>query len=173
MNLFVLYLLLVKATLTSFSGLTSLPVLRHDLVEVRGVLTDRQLNAAVAVTNTTPGPLGLYVVSAGYFAAGWPGAAAGWLAMITPAFLIIPLLRFLGRRADRPRVKSAIEAVTMGAAGLVVHSTVPLARDAITGWLAAAIAVASFFVMVLTCRDTIWVILGAALVGWAASFLPI
>ena len=38
---FLLYLLLLKATATSFSGLTSLPVVRHDLVENRHVLTDR------------------------------------------------------------------------------------------------------------------------------------
>ena len=40
MNPVLLYLYLVKATLTSFSGLTSLPVVRHDLVETRHVLTD-------------------------------------------------------------------------------------------------------------------------------------
>ena len=48
MNLIVLYLLLAKATLTSFSGLTSLPIIRNDFVVQRRVLTDRQLNAAVA-----------------------------------------------------------------------------------------------------------------------------
>ena len=32
MNLIVLYLLLLKATITSFSGLTSLPVVRNDFV---------------------------------------------------------------------------------------------------------------------------------------------
>ncbi|MBZ5585679.1 MAG: chromate transporter [Acidobacteriia bacterium] len=71
-----IYLLLLKATLTSFSGLTSLPVVRHDFVETRHALTDRQLNAAVAVGRTTPGPYGLYLVSVGYFAGGWSGACA-------------------------------------------------------------------------------------------------
>ena len=41
MNPIVLYLLLLKATLTSFSGLTSLPMVRDDLVVKRRVLTDR------------------------------------------------------------------------------------------------------------------------------------
>lgn len=170
MNLIVLYLLLTKAALTSFSGLTSLPVVRNDLVVSRGALTDRQLNTAVAVTRATPGPLGLYLVGVGYFAAGWPGAAAGTLALMTPAFLIIPLLRYLGRRADRPRVKSAIEAVMLAAAGLVLHATIPLARDAITGWVPALIAIASFLVLATTRRDTAWVMAGAALVGLVASF---
>ncbi len=170
MNLLVLYFLLAKATVTSFSGMTSLPVVRHDFVEKRHVLTDRQLNAAVAVGRTTPGPMGLYLVSVGYFVAGWPGAAVGCLAMITPAFLIIPMLRYLGRRADRPRVKSAIEAVTLAAAGLVVDATVPLARDALTSWLAVVVAVASFAFLVFTRRDTFWVILGSAIVGLAAAY---
>jgi chromate transporter len=69
MNVLLLYLLLTKATLTSFSGLTSLPIVRHDLVEHYQVLTDRQLNAAVAAGRTAPGPNGLYLVSVGYFVA--------------------------------------------------------------------------------------------------------
>jgi chromate transporter len=47
-NILLLYLLLLKATLTSFSGLASLPVVRADLVARYHVLTDRQLNTAVA-----------------------------------------------------------------------------------------------------------------------------
>jgi len=44
----VLYLLLLKATLTSFSGLASLPMIRGDFVVHYHLLTDRQLNTAVA-----------------------------------------------------------------------------------------------------------------------------
>jgi chromate transporter len=171
MNLIVLYLLLAKATLTSFSGLASLPIIRHDLVECRAILTDRQMSAALAAGQSTPGPIGNYVVAVGYFAAGWPGAVAGVLAVMTPAFFIIPLMRYLGRRAERPRVKSAIDAVMLAAAGLVLYAAIPLARDAVTGWLPAAIAAASFLTLAATRRDTFWVIAGAALVSLALSFV--
>ena len=165
MNLLVLYLLLTKATLTSFSGLTSLPVVRGDLVVNRGVLTDRELNAAVVAGRTVPGPNGLYVVSVGYFVAGVPGAFVGWLAMVTPAFLIIPLLIYLGHRVERPVVKSAIQAVTLTAAGLIVASTLPLARDAVDSPLAAVVALGSFLCVAFTKLDTLWIIGGAAVVG--------
>ena len=165
MNLGLLYLLLLKATATSFSGLTSLPVVRHDLVENRQVLTDRQLNAAVAAGRTAPGPNGLYIVSVGYFVAGIPGACVACLAVMTPAFLIIPMLRYLGARADRPAVKSAIQAVMLAAAGLVISSTVPLAKDALAGPLAVGIALGSFLFLVLTRKDTFWVVLGSAVAG--------
>jgi chromate transporter len=171
MNLALLYLLLVKATATSFSGLASLPLVRHDLVTTHHVLTDRQLSAAVAAGRTAPGPNGAYVVSVGYFVAGVPGACVGCLAMITPAFLIIPLMRFLGARARRPAVRSAIQCATLAAAGLIVAATLPLARDALTGPLTIAIAVASFLFLILTKKDTLWVIAGSAAAGLIARFM--
>jgi len=165
LNPVILYLYLVKATLTSFSGLTSLPVVRHDLVETRAVLTDWQLNAAVAAGRTAPGPNGLYVVSVGYFVDGIPGAIAGYLAMITPAFFILPLLRYVGKRAEQPRVKGAIQGLTIAAAALIISATVPLARDSITGWLPAAIAIASFLTIAFTRIDTFWVMAVSAIAG--------
>jgi chromate transporter len=171
LNLVALYLLLLKATLMSFSGLASLPVVHNDLVAHRGALSARQMNAAVAAGQATPGPLGLYIVGVGYFVAGWPGAAAGTLALMTPAFLVIPLMRYLGRRADRPRVKSAIEGVCLAAAGLVAYSTLLLARDAVSGRLPLAIAIGSFLALTLTRTETVWVIAAAALLALGASFV--
>lgn len=169
MNLFLLYALLLKATVTSFSGLASLPMVRNDLVVERKVLTDRQLNTAVVAGRTGPGPNGLYLVSVGYYAGGMPGAIAGLLALMTPAFLILPMMRWLGRRAETPRVKSAIRAVVLASAGLLLSASIPLARDAITGWLTFGIVLASFGVLVLTKIDTLWVVLGGAVLGLAAK----
>jgi chromate transporter len=169
MNVFLLYALLLKATLTSFSGLASLPMVRSDLVVERKVLTDRQLNTAVVAGRTSPGPNGLYLVSVGYYADGLPGATAGLLALMTPAFLILPAMRWVGARAESPRVKSAIRAVVLASAGLLLSASLPLARDAITGWLTLGIVLASFAVLVLTKIDTVWVVLGGAILGLIAK----
>ena len=171
MNPFVLYLLLVKATLTAFSGLASLPVLREDFVVNRHVLTDEQLNTAIVVTRTTPGPVGLYVVSVGYFVAGVPGAIAGWLAMCTPALSIIPLIHFAGRRAEHPRTRAVIQAVVLSSAGLLWAATIPIARSAITDPLTIIILVASVGILLTRRVESLWVILGASAVQLtAASF---
>lgn len=165
MNVVVLYFLLLKATLTSFSGLASLPMIRSDFVVHYHLLTDRQLNTAVAAGRLGPGPLGIYVVSVGYLVAGVPGACAGWLAMITPAFLIIPMLRFLGKRAEHRRVKSVTRTVLLAGAGLMAAAAAPLARDAVTGPITLLIVIASFLLIAITRIDTLWIMLGAALVG--------
>lgn len=173
MRALTLYLLLLKATMTTFSGLASLPILRHDLVSERHMLTDHQLETAIVVTRTTPGPVGLYVVSIGYLADGVPGACAGWLAMVTPAFLIIPLLKFLGRRAEHPRVKSAIQAVVLSSAGLLWAATVPLAIGTATDAATVAILVLSTAVLLSRKVESVWVILGAAVCEITASALHV
>src|ERR1700722_18889762 len=102
-------------------------MVRNDFVLRRQVLTDRQLNTSVAAGRIGPGPNGIYVVSIGYFVDGTPGAVAGWLAMITPAFLIIPMLRFLGARAEHRKAKAVARAVLFAGAGLMLSAAVPLA----------------------------------------------
>ena len=171
MSLVVLYFLLLKSTATAFSGLSSLPILRDDLVVKRHLLTDRQLNAAIAVGQSTPGPMGIYVVSVGYFIAGVPGGIVGWLAVVTPALGIIGLIRYVSRKADSPRVRGVLEAVLVSSAGLLLGITFPLARDAITGVVPLLIALGSLGVLVFARRiDTAWVILGSVSVALAASF---
>jgi hypothetical protein len=53
----------------------------------------------------------------------------------------------------------------------VVSSTVPLARDALTSPLAIGIAIASFLFLVLTRKDTVWVVLGSAAAGLLGRLL--
>ena len=169
MNAFLIYLLLLKATLTSFSGMASLPMVRQDFVVDRKALTDRELNTAVAAGRTGPGPNGLYLVSVGYFAGGFAGAGAGLLALMTPAFLALPLMRWIGARAESPRVKSAIHAVISASAGLLLAASVPLAQDAVTGTLTLVIMIASVAALVLTKVDSLWVVLAGALAGLLAK----
>jgi chromate transporter len=164
-SLLLLYLLMLKASVTTFNGPSSLPVLRNDLVVKHKVVTDRQLNAAVTAARSSPGPMGIYIVSVGYFAAGVPGAILGWLAMITPSFLVIPVIRYAGRRTEHPRVRSTLEAAMLATAGLILAATEPLARDAITGWMPFALALATFVILIATKIETIWVIAAAALIG--------
>ena len=171
MKFVVLYLLLLKATATSFGGLSSIPVLREDLVVRQRLLTDRELNLAVTAGRTGPGPNGLYVVSVGYLVAGLPGACLGWLAMVTPAFLIIPLAHFVGARANLPRIRGAIRASTVASAGLLAVTTLRLAQGALTDSIFVGIAAASFALFSFTKIDSLWVILASALIGFLSAMI--
>ena len=171
MNLILLYLLLLKATLTSFSGLAGLPVLRDDLVLQHHMLTDRELNQAVAIGRVTPGPKGSYIMSVGYYAGGVPGGFAAWLALVTPAILIIPMLSLVGRYTKDPRVQRTLRAVVLASAGISLSATLPLGADALTSPLTWALAVVSLGLLVFTKLETTLVMLASGLVSLAGFAL--
>jgi chromate transporter len=171
MSLFLLYLLLLKASLASFSGLGSLPMIRNDFVVERHALTDHQLNTAVVAGRAGPGPFGLYLVCIGYTVAGIPGAFSAFLSLLTPAFLVLPIMHWLGRHANHPRIRDAIRGLLLGSAGLLAASSVPLARDANTGPLALAIMIAAFLLQAFTRLNSGWLIGGAAALGFAAQLM--
>lgn len=172
MNAFVLYFYLLKATVTAFSGLASLPVVRADLVVTHGVLTDEQLNTAVIVSRTTPGPVGVYVVSVGYAVAGIPGALAGWAAMVTPAVFIIPLMRYASRRATHRRMRGATLAVVAASAGLLVASVLPLARETLDNRVVVMIGLACTVLMFRRVNPA-WLVIGASATGLLAALVAI
>ena len=141
MSFVALYALLLKATVTSFAGMGSLPQIRHDLVVTAHAITDEQLSQAVLIGRSTPGPVGAYVVAVGYFAGGLPGAIAGLLAVMTPALAAVPLLVLMQRWLHLPRVRAAVDAVVMASAVLLVASVVRMAADGVQelarvlGWM--------------------------------------
>jgi chromate transporter len=169
MSLWLLYLVMLKATLTTLNGPMSLPILRDELVVNRHVITDRELSAAVTAAQASPGPMGIYVVSVGYFIAGPAGAAVGFLALITPAFLAIPLIQFIGRRLNHPRAKRAVEGAMIASAGLILTSALPLARSSIHTWVTGAIAVAACVLVASTRVPTVAIIAAAGVIGALAA----
>jgi chromate transporter len=131
MSAFALYLVLLKATATSFAGMGSLPQIRQDLVVTAHAISDEQLSQSVLVGRSTPGPVGAYVVAVGYFAGGVKGALAGLLAVMTPAFAAVPLLVLMQRWLHVPRVRAAVDAVVMASAALLVVSVFRMASDGV------------------------------------------
>lgn len=132
MSVLLIYLLTLKATVTSFAGMGSLPQIQQDFVVTYQAVSDEQLSQAVLVSRSTPGPLGAYVVAVGYRAGGWPGAAAAWLAMVTPALLMIPLLATVRRWLHVPRVRAAVDAIVVSSAVLLMVSGVRMALEGVT-----------------------------------------
>lgn len=129
MSIVALYLLLLKATATSFAGMGSLPQVRQDLVVTAHAISDEQLSQAVLIGRSTPGPVGAYVVAVGYFADGVAGAVAGLLAVMTPALAAVPLMALMQRWLHLPRVRAAVDAVVMASAALLVASVIQMASD--------------------------------------------
>ncbi len=164
MTTWALYLLLLRATLTSFSGFASVPVVRDDLVLHRHVLTDDQLNAAIAIGQSSPGPLGLYLVVVGYLVKGWTGAVAGICALATPSVLAVPILRasFRGRIQT---VANASAAIVVAASALMALAAYRLTPTAIPTVSLAVIALLSIAALMTSRIAPVYVVLAAAVLG--------
>ncbi len=58
MSAVALYWLFLRAVLLSFTGFATVPALREALVLHERLLTDTQLNDAIAIGQASPGPIG-------------------------------------------------------------------------------------------------------------------
>jgi chromate transporter len=170
---FILLWIFAKSTFTSFAGLASLPEIRAELVEQRHWLTDDQLDKSVVITRTTPGPVGVYVVSVGYMADGIPGAVAGWIAMSAPALTVIMLVGYFGRRAQHRRVRGMLQCVVIASAALLVLAAIPIGRHALDGWLPIAIAAIALPLLLWRRFNSLWVIAGASAISLVASLVAL
>ena len=164
MNVLVLYLLLLRATALSFSGFASVPLIREALVVERGILTDEQLNSAIAISQASPGPLGLYVVVLGYFVAGISGALAGALALATPAVLAIPIARAVRRHQDS-QVRGACAAIVIASCVLMATTSVRLAPEAAPNLQFALLTATGFIALASGRVPPVVVILVSACLG--------
>jgi chromate transporter len=163
-----LYVVLLRATLTSFSGLGSVALIREDLVARRAVLTDQELNGAIAIGQISPGPLGLYVVVVGYFVGGVPGAIAGMLALATPAFLAIPIASVMRRGGDTA-VRGVSGGILIASSVLILMTAGQLAGDAVSSLPLGVIAVVAGAILATGRVSPLLVVIGAALLGLLVS----
>src|SRR5205807_7187778 len=74
----------------SLGGLSSLPLLRGDLVGT-GIATDQQVVQAIAIGRISTGPNGLYIVSLGFLVGGVVGATLALAAATLPPLVIVPI----------------------------------------------------------------------------------
>ena len=160
-----LFLVFLKASALSLGGLSSLPLLRGDLVATH-IATDQQLVQAIAIGRVSTGPNGLYIVSLGYLVGGFAGAALATVAAAVPPLVIIPIARVSRHLLLTPPVAGLVRGVALATAGLLVASSLQIQIAAgATAWWQIALAAAA---VVLSYRGTIhpaFVIVGGAAAG--------
>ena len=144
------------------------------LVIQHHVLTTQQLNEAVVITRSTPGPAracggrGRSVISSRVAPARLPD---GPRCRRPRCRLIIPLVHYIGRKLDNPRVKTILQTIVIASAGLLLAASIPLARDALTDWLTVLITVVTVVLLLVSKIDTLWIVLGAAALTLGVSSL--
>jgi chromate transporter len=152
------------------SGYVLLAFLRAGLVDDRGWLTEAQLLDAVAIGQVTPGPVFTTATFIGYLLAGGPGAAAATLGIFLPAFVFVavsgPLVPVLRRSSLAGVILDGVNAASLALMAVV---TIELAQAALVDGLTLVMALASAAGLLGLRVNSSWLVLGGALIGFAAS----
>ena len=171
-------------------GMATLPFL-YDMADKTGWFTAGQLADMIAVSESTPGPIGVNMATyVGFTAGGIPGSVIATLGLITPSVIIILIIaRVLRQFRENQTVDAAFyglrpcSVALIAAAGLLVVKVALFHFDAfeesgvfadLFNWkalaLAAVLLVLTRWVKPLKKLHPIFFILGSALVGVVFSF---
>ena len=152
------------------SGYVLVAYLEADLVGRYGWLTQTQLLDAIALGQLTPGPVLTTATAVGYLVQGVPGAAVATLAIFLPAFVFTGLLHPLVPRLRQYLLTaSLLDAINAASVALMAVVTVRLAVGTLDTAAAWAIALAAVFLVFRRGVHVVWLVGGAALVGWILS----
>ena len=132
------------------SGYVLVALLRSELVDGLGWLTERQLLDAVAVGQATPGPLFSTATFIGYVLAGPIGAATATVGIFLPAFVAAAVsIPILARLRASARARAFLDGVNVAAVALIGVVAVELATGAIRDVVGLLEMLASFALLAL------------------------
>jgi chromate transporter len=150
------------------SGYVLLAFLRSDFVDRLHWLTEKQLLDAVAVGQVTPGPVFTTATFIGYIVGGTRGAAVATVAVFLPAFILVAASGPLIPRIRRSAIAGAfLDGVIVGSLALMGVVAGQLGRAAIVDFTTVAIALVSAILLFRFRVNSAWLVIGAAVVGWA------
>lgn len=166
-------------------GLVTLPFLM-DLTDKYDWYTMSDLSNMIAVSESTPGPIGLNMSTyAGYQAAGPLGGLVATMGLVIPSIIIVTIVaKFLANFSENPIVKSVFTGIRPAVTGLIAISIVEMFKlslfvetipdaGATFSVKTAILAVVLFIVMswkkMKSLHPVVWIVI-AAVVGIVFKF---
>ncbi|HIV67757.1 MAG TPA: chromate transporter [Candidatus Butyricicoccus stercorigallinarum] len=101
-------------------GLATLPFLK-EIAQTHSWFTINQLTDMIAISESTPGPIGVNMATyAGFHAAGVSGAVTATLSLILPSYIVILIVaRFMEKFRNSPLVNNVFYGIRPATAGLI------------------------------------------------------
>lgn len=173
-SLLKLFLVFLKIGSILFgSGYVLVAYLEGELVQKLGWLSQEALLDAIAIGQFTPGPILSTATFIGYQIQGGWGAVVATLGIFLPSFFFVWLLNPLAPRLRRsPAAAVFLDAVNVGAVGIMAAAALQLGMEVMMGWQAWLILALSLAAVFGPRKlSSAWVIAGGALLGYLLSWL--
>ena len=115
-------------------GLATIPFLR-DMGAATGWFTDADLTTMIAVSESTPGPIGVNMATyVGFQTAGIPGSVIATLGLITPSVIVILIVAaMLNRFKNSPLVEKTFYGLRPASTGLIAAAGISVAVSNLFG----------------------------------------
>jgi chromate transporter len=150
------------------SGYAMLPFIQDTVVNHFHWLTNQQFAVGLALSLITPGPVTIIGTFIGYKVAGFVGALAGMANMYFPAWAMTTVVAAPYAKAGQVgHVKQVVGGIVAAFIGTLVVVLIKLAGDTLTDIPAIAMAAAALVVQRFVKIDTVWIVLGGALISLA------
>ncbi len=161
-----LTLLVIIAPLSLMSvggGQAILPEVHRQIVLNLGLVTETQFVTDFTISKMAPGPTSLMISLMGWQAAGWQGMVVATIAIFAPSSILLLLMARIWSRHSGAAWQKAVESgLAPIAAGLILASTLTIARALGGGWLAAFVSLVVTVVMMATRINPLWMIAAGA-----------
>lgn len=144
-------------------GLATLPFL-YEMGETTGWFTNQDVLNLLAVSESTPGPIGINMSTyVGFITAGIPGAVIASLALAAPSVIVILLvIQVLDKFKDSPLVENVFKILRPASIGLITAAFLGVVQESllflenyagvntllsVVNWKGVVLAVGLFFLM--------------------------
>ncbi len=162
-TLFDLSLLMLRVDLFAFGGgYASVPLMLHEVVEVRHWMDSKVLMDGIALGQITPGPIVITATFVGYLLAGIPGALVGTISIFSPSLIILTMaVPYFDRLQHHPVIQRALRGALVSFVGLLLAVAIRFAL--VIHWNTAAILIAVAALVAFRLKvDILWVVLAGA-----------
>lgn len=126
-------------------GLVTVPFL-YDLSSLYPWFSPQELTDMIAVSESTPGPIGVNMATyAGFKAAGISGGIVATIGLLSPSMVIIVLLaRYLKIHQNNLKFEKLLKSIRPVSLALIAFGGIFIARALINDWLTAGLTILAF-----------------------------
>ena len=153
--------------LTFGGGYAMLPMLRREVVERHGWVTDEELLDCYAIGQCTPGVIAVNTATfVGYKVNKVTGSVVATAFVVLPSLIIISVIAlFLRHFTENVYVKYAFAGIRVAVAVLVVDAVIKLYQKGVKGALGNGIFASTVILCVLFAPSPVWFVLAAVVLG--------
>jgi chromate transporter len=165
-DLFHLALLMAKIDLIAFGGgFASVPLMFHEIVEVRSWMDGPTFLNGIVLGQFTPGPIVITATFVGFLIHGLSGALIATVAIFLPSFLIlVGVAPWFDRVRSSPWFSRAIGGILCSFVGLLFTVTLRFGLNVHWDWQRALLGLAALAALVLKV-DILWVVLAGTVIS--------